>query len=80
MVSGPPLSKRRGREGREGRREPSPDCGDDIPMSKKGEAAEGEAEYHYVSPGECPSVLKMLNSYKLLQNSIWLGMPGGFSH
>ena len=47
------------------------DCGDNIPMSKKGEAEE-EAEYHYVSPGECPSVLEMLNSDKLLQNSIWL--------
>ena len=40
-------------------------------MSKKGEA-EGEAEYHYVSPGECPSVLEMLNSDKHLLNRMLL--------
>ena len=66
MVSGPPLSKRRERKG-----EPGPDCEDNIPMSKKGEA-EGEAEYHYDSPDECLSVLIMLNSDILMQNRMLL--------
>ena len=57
------------REGGSREGEPSPDCEDNIPMSKKGEAG-GEAEYHYVSPGECPSVLKMVNSDKLVKNKI----------